>query len=54
MVKKTFPKFHSKIIPFINEKENQEEFHNLYQSVEVVPTQFKLEYIEEIENKRYF
>jgi CRISPR-associated endonuclease/helicase Cas3 len=54
MVKKTFPKFHSKIIPFINEKENQGEFYNLYQSVEVVPTQFKLEYIEEIENKRYF
>lgn len=54
MVKKTFPKFHSKIVPFINEKENQEEFYNLYQSVEVVPIQFKLEYLEEIENKRYF
>ncbi|MCQ1536945.1 CRISPR-associated helicase Cas3' [Methanosarcina sp. KYL-1] len=54
MVKKTFPKFHSKIFPFMNEKENQEEFYNLYQSVEVVPTQFKLEYLEEIENKRYF
>jgi CRISPR-associated endonuclease/helicase Cas3 len=35
-------------------KKNQEEFYNLYQSVEVVPTQFKLEYIEKIENKRYF
>ncbi|KKG13764.1 CRISPR-associated protein Cas3 [Methanosarcina sp. 2.H.T.1A.6] len=54
MVKKNFPKFHSKIVPFINERENQEEFYNLYQSVEVVPTQFKLEYLEEIENKRYF
>ena len=54
MVKKTFPKFHSKIVPFINERENQEEFYNLYQSVEVVPIQFKLEYLEEIENKRYF
>jgi len=53
-VKKTFPKFHSRIVPFINEKENKEEFYNLYQSVEVVPIQFKLEYLEEIENKRYF
>ncbi len=54
MVKKTFPKFHSKIVPFINERGNEEEFYNLYQSVEVVPMQFKLEYLEEIENKRYF
>ncbi|MDD4523815.1 MAG: CRISPR-associated helicase Cas3' [Methanosarcina sp.] len=54
MVKKTFPKFHSKIVPFINERENEEEFYKLYQSVEVVPIQFKLEYLEEIENKRYF
>lgn len=54
LVKKIFPKFHSKIVPFINERENQEEFYNLYKSVEVVPTQFKLEYLEEIENKRYF
>ena len=35
-------------------KENQEEFYNLYKSVEIVPTQFKLEYLEEIESKRYF
>lgn len=54
MVKKTFSKFHSKIVPFINERENLEEFYKLYQSVEVVPTQFKLEYLEEIANKRYF
>jgi CRISPR-associated endonuclease/helicase Cas3 len=53
-VKKIFPKFYSKIVPFINEKENEEEFYDLYQSVEVVPNQFKLEYLEEIENKRYF
>ncbi|AAM07020.1 conserved hypothetical protein [Methanosarcina acetivorans C2A] len=54
MVKKNFPKFHSRIFPFINEKENKEEFYNLYQSVEVVPIQYKLEYLEEIENRRYF
>jgi len=53
-VKQIFPKFYSKIVPFINEKENEEEFYDLYQSVEVVPNQFKLEYLEEIENKRYF
>lgn len=53
-VKKIFPKFYSKIVPFINEKENEDEFYDLYQSVEVVPDQFKLEYLEEIENKRYF
>lgn len=53
-VKKAFPKFHSKVVPFINEKETEEEFYNLYRSVEVVPMQFKLEYLEEIENKRYF
>ncbi len=54
MVKKMFPKFHSKIVPFINERENKDEFYKLYRSVEVVPIQFKLEYLEEIENKRYF
>ncbi|MGI5991765.1 MAG: CRISPR-associated helicase Cas3' [Methanosarcina sp.] len=54
MVKENFPKFHSKIVPFINERENQEDFYKLYQSVEVVPIQYKLEYLEEIENKRYF
>ena len=54
MVKENFPKFHSKIVPFINERENQEDFNKLYQSVEVVPIQYKLEYLEEIENKRYF
>ncbi len=54
MVKKTFPKFHSKIVPFINERENQDEFYNLFQSVEVVPIRFKLEYLEELGNKRYF
>ncbi|HII80461.1 MAG TPA: CRISPR-associated helicase Cas3' [Methanosarcina sp.] len=53
-VKKSFPKFHRTVVPFINEKETEEEFYNLYQSVEVVPMQFKLEYLEEIENKRYF
>lgn len=54
MVRKAFPKFCSKIVPFINEKENEEDFYKLYRSVEVVPIQFKLEYLEEIENKRYF
>ena len=54
MVKEAFPKYYSRIVPFINEKENQEEFYNLYKSVEIVPTQFKLEYLEEIESKRYF
>jgi len=54
LVKKNFPIFNSKIVPFINERENQEDFYKLYNSVEVVPTQFKLEYLEEIENKRYF
>lgn len=53
-VKKIFPNFYSKIVPFINEKENQDKFYELYNSVEVVPIQFKLEYLEEIESKRYF
>ncbi|BAW29302.1 CRISPR-associated helicase, Cas3 family [Methanosarcina thermophila] len=53
-VKKMFPKFYSRIVPFINEKEKEDEFYKLYRSVEVVPIQFKLEYLEEIENKRYF
>lgn len=53
-VRKEFPDFHSKIVPFINEKENEEDFYKLYNSIEVVPIQFKLDYILEIENKRYF
>jgi len=53
-VKKIFPKFYRKIVPFINEIENQEKFYKLYDSVEIVPDQFKLAYLKEIENKRYF
>ncbi|KKF99756.1 CRISPR-associated helicase/endonuclease Cas3 [Methanosarcina mazei] len=54
MVKKNFSTYHNTIVPFINEREKEDEFYKLYQSVEVVPIQFKLEYLEEIENKRYF
>ncbi|AKB85839.1 CRISPR-associated helicase/endonuclease Cas3 [Methanococcoides methylutens] len=53
-VMRIFPSFLKNIVPFINNKRNEEDFYSLYQSVEIVPLQFKLEYLEEIENKRYF
>lgn len=53
-VKRLFPVFFKSIVPFINKSESEDEFYKLYDSVEIVPMDFKLEYLAEIENKRYF
>jgi len=53
-VKKHFKSFHDQIVPFINDKNNEIEFYSLFNSYEVVPFKYKLDYLEEIENGRYY
>ncbi|MDD2440020.1 MAG: CRISPR-associated helicase Cas3' [Methanosarcinaceae archaeon] len=53
-VKRLFPKYFKSNVPFINQGEKEADFYQLYDSVEIVPLEFKLEYLEELENKRYF
>ncbi len=53
-VRRVFPQFFKRIVPFIHENRSEEEFNSLFESVEVVPLQFKFEYTTEIKNKRYF
>ena len=52
-VQKQFRPFYNKIVPFIHDKRNEEDFYALYQSYEVVPLQYKLEYLDEIEKGHY-
>jgi len=52
-VQKTFNDFYNNVVPFINEN-NEKEFFNMFNSYEVVPQKFKLDYIEHIEKKEYF
>jgi CRISPR-associated endonuclease/helicase Cas3 len=53
-VQKHFKSFHDQIVPFINDKNNEVQFYSLFESYEVVPFKYKLDYIEEIENGRYY
>jgi len=53
-VKRVFPKSYEKVVPFIHESKSEEEFYSLFKSVEVVPIQYKLDFLREIENQRYF
>jgi len=53
-VQKHFNAFNQRIVPFINDNESEMEFYSLFQSYEVVPFKYKLEYIDEIEAGRYF
>ncbi len=52
-VVKHFKKFYEDVVPFIYKKEKMEEFYSLFKSYEVVPLQYKLDYLNEIENKKY-
>ncbi|MBI4813120.1 MAG: CRISPR-associated helicase/endonuclease Cas3, partial [Methanobacterium sp.] len=54
MVQKHFDAFNRRIVPFINDNESEMEFYSLFQSYEVVPFKYKLEYLDEIEAGRYF
>jgi CRISPR-associated endonuclease/helicase Cas3 len=53
IVQRQFKQFQNQIVPFIHDKRGEEEFYSLYKSYEVVPLQYKLEYLEEIERGRY-
>lgn len=54
IVQKYFESFNRRIVPFINDKESEMQFYSLFDSYEVVPTKYKLEYKKELEEKRYF
>ncbi len=54
MVQKHFESFNRQIVPFINDSESEMEFYSLFQSYEVVPFKYKLDYLDEIEEGRYF
>lgn len=53
-VQKHFELFNRHIVPFINDSESEMEFYSLFQSYEVVPFRYKLDYMDEIEEGRYF
>lgn len=53
-VQKNFESFHRRIVPFINDKGSEIEFYSLFNSYEVVPLRYKLDYQKELEEKRYF
>lgn len=53
-VQKHFESFNRQIVPFINDSESEMEFYSLFQSYEVVPFKYKLDYLDEIDEKRYF
>jgi len=53
-VEKHFEAFNRRIVPFINDNESETEFYSLFNSYEVIPFKYKLEYLDEIESGRYF
>ena len=53
-VQKHFASFNRQIVPFINDNESEMEFYSLFQSYEVVPFKYKLDYLEEIEEGKYY
>jgi CRISPR-associated endonuclease/helicase Cas3 len=53
-VRRIFPEFSKGIVPFIHKRQSEDTFYSLFKAIEVVPYQFKLEYLEELEHKRYF
>ena len=53
-VQKHFESFNRHIVPFINDSESEMEFYSLFQSYEVVPFKYKFDYLDEIDEKRYF
>lgn len=54
IVQKYFESFNRRIVPFINDKESEVEFYSLFNSYEVVPLKYKLNYLRELKEKRYF
>ena len=54
IVQKHFESFNKQIVPFINDKNSEIQFYSLFNSYEIVPLKYKLNYLEELEKKRYF
>lgn len=54
MVQRHFESFNRQIVPFINDSESEMEFYSLFQSYEVVPFKYKFDYLDEIEEGRYY
>ena len=54
IVQRNFESFNKGIVPFINDKNSEIEFYSLFNSYEVVPTKYKLKYLEELKKRRYF
>jgi CRISPR-associated endonuclease/helicase Cas3 len=52
-VTENFNEFHRNNVPFIDIHKRENEFYNLFKSVEVIPFSLKDEYMNEIENKRF-
>ena len=53
-VKFNFISFFNTLVPFINNKNSERLFSELFNSYEVVPYRFKDEYLDKISNKEYF
>jgi len=54
MVQRHFKSFNRQIVPFINDRESEMEFYSLFKSYEVVPFKYKLDYLDEIKEGRYY
>lgn len=53
-VKDTFYSHFKSLVPFINQKDSEKLFSNLFNSYEVVPQRFRCEYLDKINNKEYY
>lgn len=53
-VQRHFESFNKHIVPFINDSESEMKFYSLFNSYEVVPFKYKLDYLDEIEESRYY
>jgi len=53
-VSQNFHKFYRSNVPFIDIHKKESEFYNLFRSVEVIPLSLWNEYMNEIENKRFY
>lgn len=50
----SFRAFRKMVVPFINNEETEKDFYNLFDNYTVVPLKYKLDYLDEIENKRFY
>lgn len=53
-VKTNFSLYYNTLVPFINQKDSENLFSNLFNSYEVVPIKFRSVYLDKISNKEYF